>query len=46
MNYVKADEVMEAFFELLFSKYPIGLEKSMKGSGFIFDFTYCIRNAA
>ena len=33
----KADEVIEGFFQSLFSRYQIGLEQSMKGSDLIFD---------
>ena len=34
----KAIEVIENFFELLYSRYPIRLETSMKNSDFIFDY--------
>ena len=33
----KANEVIEEFFDLLLSRYQIGLETSMKGINFIFD---------
>ena len=33
----KADEVIEEPFPSLLSKYQTGLEKSMKGSDFLFD---------
>ena len=33
----KSDEVIEKLFQLLLSRYKIGLEKSMKGSDFIFN---------
>ena len=33
----KADEVMEELFQSLLSRYHIGFETSMKGSGLIFD---------
>ena len=31
------NEVIKEIFELLFSRYQIGLETSMRGSNFIFD---------
>ena len=34
----KAIEVIEKFFELLYSRYRIRLETSMKNSDFIFDY--------
>ena len=37
MIYDKADEVIQEHFDLLFSRYQTGLEKSMIGSDFIFD---------
>ena len=37
MTYDKANEVIEEFFDLLLSRYQIGLETSMKGINFIFD---------
>ena len=39
--YDKIDEVIEEHFKSLLSWYQIGLQISMKGSGFIFLFTYC-----
>ena len=33
----KEDEVIKELFQSLLSRYQIGLETSMKGSGFIFD---------
>ena len=36
----KADEVVKKLFESLLSRYQIRLEKSMKGSNFIFDFIH------
>ena len=33
----KADEVIKTLFELLFNRYYIRLETSMRGSDFIFD---------
>ena len=33
----KADEVMEELFQSILSRYHIGFETSMKGSGLIFD---------
>ena len=36
MIYYKTDKFIEEMFESLFSRYQIGLEKSMKGSDFIF----------
>ena len=37
MNYDKTDEVTEKRFELLFDRYHISLEISMRGSDFIFS---------
>ena len=37
MTYDNANEVIEEFFDLLLSRYQIGLETSMKGINFIFD---------
>ena len=34
----EADEVTEELFESPFSRYNIGLEDSMKGSDFMFDY--------
>ena len=34
----KADEVIKKLSKSLLSKYQIGLQVSMKGSGFIFDY--------
>ena len=34
----EADEVIKELFESLISNYQIGLEDSIKGSGFIFDY--------
>ena len=33
----KADKVIKEMLQSLFSRYRIGLEKSMKGSEFVFD---------
>ena len=45
MSHDKADQVTEEIFESLFPRYQFGLEKSMKGSDFIFDkLIYCIIN--
>ena len=41
MVYDKANEVIEERFESLLSWYQIELEISMRGSDFIFLFTYC-----
>ena len=41
MVYDKADEVIDECFESLLFWYQIGLEISMRGSDFIFMFTYC-----
>ena len=38
MRYDNANEVIKEIFESLFSRYQIGLETSIKGSDFIFDF--------
>ena len=37
MSYDNANEVVNQLFELLLSRYQIGLEKSMRGSDFTFD---------
>ena len=37
MSYDNAEGVIEEHFELLRSRYQIGLEKSMRGSNLIFD---------
>ena len=37
MNYDEADEVIKGLFESLFNRYQIGLETSVRGSGFIFS---------
>ena len=37
MTYDNTNNVMKGSFDLLFSRYQIGLETSMKGSDFIFD---------
>ena len=37
MSHDKADEVIKELFEPILSTYQIGLEKSTKGSVFIFD---------
>ena len=34
----KVDEVIEEVFQSLLSRYQIGVETSVKGSDFIFDF--------
>ena len=33
----KAEKVIKELFQSLLSRYQIGLETSMKGSGFVFD---------
>ena len=38
----KTDEVIEKPFELLLKRYQIGLETSMRGSDFIFDFIHLL----
>ena len=38
----KADEVIEKHFQLLLSRYQIGLETSMKGSEFVFDYVHLL----
>ena len=38
----KANEVIEKKFQLLLSRYQIGLETSMRGSDFIFWLCLCI----
>ena len=38
----KANEVIEKNFQLLLSRYQIGLETSMRGSDFIFWLCLCI----
>ena len=38
----KANEVIEKTFQLLLSRYQIGLETSMRGSDFIFWLCLCI----
>ena len=38
----KADEVIEERFESLLNRYQIGLETSMRGSDFIFDFVHLL----
>ena len=42
INGNKADKVIEEIFKSLLSRYQIGLEKSMKGSDFIFDCVYLL----
>ena len=45
MTSEKADKVNKELFELLLSRYEIGLETSMKGTDLIFDsFIYCTAN--
>ena len=39
---IKADKVIERLFESLFNRYQIGLETSMKGSAFSFDFAHLL----
>ena len=38
MIFDKADKVIEERFESLLSRYQTGLEKTMKGSTFVFDY--------
>ena len=38
----KADEIIEKRFQILLSRYQIGLETSMKGSDFIFDCVHLV----
>ena len=33
----ETDEIIEELFESLLQRYPEGLEKSMRGSEFVFD---------
>ena len=40
----KGDKVIEEFFQSLLSRNQIGLETSMKGSDFIFDFVYFLNS--
>ena len=40
MIYDNPDEVIEELFESLFNRYQIGLETSMRGCDFIFDFVH------
>ena len=42
MIYDGADEVIEEPFQLLLSRYQIGLETSIVGSNFIFDFVHLL----
>ena len=42
MIYDGADEVIEEPFQLLLSRYQIGLETSIVGSNFIFDFFHLL----
>ena len=45
MSYDNANEVVNGLHELLFSRYQIGLETSMRGSdSFSIHFNYCITN--
>ena len=37
MNYDEADEVVKELFESFLNRYQIGLETSIRGSGFIFS---------
>ena len=39
----EADEAFKELFESLISNYQIGLEDSIKGSGFIFDYVDVIK---
>ena len=38
----KTDEVIEENFQLLLSRYHIGLEALIEGSGFVFDCVYLL----
>ena len=38
----KADEVIKELIQWLLSRYQIGLEISMKGSGFVFDYFHLL----
>ena len=38
----KEDEVIEELFQLLLSRNQVGLETSMNGSDFIFDFAHLL----
>ena len=40
MIYDNPDEVIEELFQPILSRYQIGLETSMRGSNFIFDFAH------
>ena len=42
MIYDNADEVVEELFELRLNRYHIGLETSMRGSDFIFDYVHIL----
>ena len=42
MIYDGADEVIEEPFQLLLSRYQIGLETSIVGSNFVFDFVHLL----
>ena len=42
----KADEIIEELFESLHSRYQIGLETSMKGINFIFDYVHLLYSNA
>ena len=42
MIYDGADEVIEEPFQLLLSRYQIGLETSIVGSNFLFDFVHLL----
>ena len=42
MIYENADEVIKELFESLLNRYPIGLEMSMRGSDYIFDYVHLL----
>ena len=44
MIHDNANETIEELFESLLNRYQIGLETSMRGSGFIFDSVYLLYN--
>ena len=44
MRHDKADKVIEELFGSILSRYQIGLETSMKGSNFIFDYVILLNS--
>ena len=41
---IKTDEVIKEIFESFLNRYQIGLETSIRGSDFIFDFVHLLYN--